>query len=192
MRRLLPVAALLLALASVLGCAYVERTLALREVDFVFDRVSDGRLAGVPLAELRRYEDLSAADLLLLARAVGRDELPLSFVAHVAATNPPDNGVAASVVRLDWTLFVEQRRTVSGTFERDLALQPGTTTDIALPVELDLARFFDGGLRELVRVAIAVAGRGALLETIEVRARPIVFTPLGPIRYPQVIVLRPE
>lgn len=174
---------------STLGCATLGEIANLANLDFALDRASGGRLAGVAIERLRSYRDLDAGDLLNVTRAAQRGELPLEFVLHVAAENPPGNGVAASLVRLDWTLFLEDRETVRGVLDREFRIQPGEVVDIPLEIELDLLRFFDDSAQDLVNLALSAAGRGGEPTNVRLSAQPTVMTPVGPIRYPQPITI---
>ena len=204
MRRSPTVSARLLALFTVaallpLGCATVNQILALRQVDFSIDRVTDGVLAGVDLRNVRSANRLAAGDLVRVAAAVERGELPLSFTLHVGARNPQDNPVAARLLRLSWTLYMDGRRTIDGVTEREQVIQPGATVDVPLRMDLDLLRFFHDDARGLANVALGVlgggsgsgsgAGGGSGAPKLELRARPTVMTDLGPIDYPGEIVI---
>ena len=56
-------------------------------------------------------------------------------------------------------------------------------------VSLDLLEFFEGSGRDLVNLALSLAGGEAPPTTLSVRATPTIETPLGPIRYPQPITI---
>ncbi|HVS02097.1 MAG TPA: hypothetical protein VMT16_04940, partial [Thermoanaerobaculia bacterium] len=146
-RRLLMLLALAAATTS---CATLEGLAALRLVDFRIDRVSDARLAGVAVDRFRSYEELGAADLARILGALGQRRAPLSMTLHLDARNPADNEITARLLRLDWTLFLEDRETVRGVYERTVDLPAGRTVGIPLQVELDLLRFFGDNARELV------------------------------------------
>jgi hypothetical protein len=179
-------AAPILVLAA--GCATLQRWSQLPQVDFHLDRVSDPDLAGVDLSRIRRFEDLRPADLLRIAGAARADRLPLTFDLHVGAENPSANQYDLRLERLEWTLLLEDRETVSGVFARELVIAAGGTTDIPLRVEIDLLRFFDEGASDLARLAIRAAGAGEPTH-LKLRARPTVRTPLGPIRFPNEITI---
>jgi hypothetical protein len=69
------VAVLSLALASS-SCATLQQIAALRDVDFSVDRLSGVRLAGVDLARVRSYSQLSVTEAARLATAVSQRTLP--------------------------------------------------------------------------------------------------------------------
>ena len=171
------------------GCKTLQEIAALRNVSFAIDRVADARLAGVELNRLKNYQDLSPGDILKLGRAVTRKELPLDFQLHLTAENPPDNSVQARLVKLDWTLLLDDAETISGVFDDDVVLPPGQPTDIAIPISLNLTDFFEHGVRDLVELALAVAGQGGEPKRIKLQAIPTVDTALGPIRYPEPITI---
>jgi hypothetical protein len=182
---------LLLGSVSLGACAALETLAALQEVRFRIDGVSDGRLAGVPLEGVRRLDDLAPRDLARIAGAYYRDSVPLRFTLHVGATNPGTNDVDARLERLDWTLLLDGRETVSGVYDRNLLLPAGRTVDLPLGIDLDLLRFFRESQDGLARLALDVAGGQGTGDRLELRARPTISTPLGPIRYPGEIVIRP-
>lgn len=175
--------------AGLAGCATLQQIAALRDVDFVVDRVSNLRLAGVDLSAVRSYADLSLADAGRLTLAVQQRSLPMDFRLHLTATNPADNSVDARLVRMDWTLLLQQRETVSGTFAEETLLPRGQPTDVPIQISLNLIEFFQGSARDLVDLALSLAGLGGAPTEVTLRATPTVDTAIGPIRYPQPITI---
>lgn len=170
------------------GCATLQSVLALRQVDFSLDRVSGLRIAGVEMGRLQRYEDLSAVDVARLVQAVSLGELPLSFLLHVRADNPEGNP-EARLLALDWTLFLQDRETVSGGLLEGVVIPASGSADVPLEVRLDLMEYFDGGVRDLVNLALSLAGQEGPPTHVRLMATPTVDTPLGPIRYPQPLTV---
>lgn len=175
--------------AGLAGCATLQQIAALRDVDFVVDRVSNLRLAGVDLSAVRSYADLSLADAGRLTLAVQQRSLPMDFRLHLTATNPADNSVDARLVRMDWTLLLQQRETVSGTFAQETLLRRGQPTDVPIQISLNLVDFFQESARDLVDLALSLAGQGGTPTEVTLRATPTVDTAIGPIRYPQPITI---
>jgi hypothetical protein len=172
------------------GCATLQQIAALRRVDFDLDRVSGGRLANVDLSRVRSYDDLTAAQIALIGIAIARKDLPLAFDLHVSAVNPADNQVTARLLAMDWTLFVENQETISGSLTHAFSLPPGDTVDIPIAMSLNLLDLFGAQSRPLIDVALAAAGAGGSPTRISLRASPTVDTPVGPIRYPQPFTSR--
>lgn len=188
--RTLIVAILLIVPATVMqGCQTLREIAALRLVDFAIDNVTDARLAGVQVERLRRYEDLSSTDILRLSRALATQELPLQFRLNIAASNPEENQVQARLVRMGWTLLLEDRETISGTIEESYVLPAGQTTTIPLTIELNLVDFFDRNLEDLVNLALSAAGQGGAATNVKLNARPTIDTPLGAMEYPRQITI---
>lgn len=179
-------AGILLAASS--GCATFQEIAALRQVDFSLDRVSSLSLAGVDLARVQRYEDLGLVEAARIASALASRELPLALTLHVRADNPEGNA-RARMVALDWTLFLQDRETVSGGIPEPVLIPTGGTADVPLAIRLDLLDFFEGSGRDLVNLALSLAGQQAPPTTVRLRALPTIETALGPIRYPQPITI---
>lgn len=185
--RLLLLACLLLPI-GVAGCAALEQLAALRHVEFALDDVDGVRLAGVNIDHLSSPQQLDATSAARIGAAFARGEMPLAFVMHVGAENPSENPVAARLVRMDWTLLLDDVDTISGIFNDDRLIQPGERTRIPLSMELDLLQFFQHNLPRLINLGFAVGGYGE--QEVALRFRPTVTTPLGPITYPGHITIR--
>ena len=186
----LPWMAALCVIASVTGCATLSQIAALRTVAFAIDRVDQVKVAGVRLDDKRRYSDLSVIETAQIAAAIAIQKVPLDLVVHVRAENPRDNPVPARLVDLDWTLFLEDQETVSGKLAGSYLLPPGEPVDIPIAAQLDLLKFFRGSGRELVELALAIAGYGGATKEVRLEALPTIQTSMGPIRYPGRIVIR--
>lgn len=185
LRAVIVAAALLLALP---GCATLQSFMSLNRVDFELDRVSGVRLAGVSLDEVAGYQSLSLVDVMRIGTALSGGTLPLDLNLHLVADNPADNP-EARLVGMDWTLFLHDRETVGGRLEREVRLPPDSRTDVAFLIELDLLEFFDGPAQDLVELAATITGLGGEPTAVRVEILPTIESPLGPIRYPQPIVL---
>lgn len=169
------------------GCTTLRQIAALQQVEFDLDRLSNGFVAGVDLGRIANRGELGATDLARLGAAAARGEVPLSFTLHVGAENPADNPVAAQLVSLDWTLFLDGTETISGVYNDDRLIEPGTVTDLPIEMELDLTRFFGRNVGDLAALVANVAGAETRRQTIRLDARPSINTSFGPIRYPGVI-----
>jgi len=172
------------------GCATLQQIAALRDVDFSLAGTSGGTLAGVSISSSRSLEDLGALDVARVAAALTRGELPLDMTLLVRASNPADN-VQARLVALDWTLFLDDRKTVSGALDQEYVLPPGEPVSVPVHVRLDLLDFFDRQLDQVAGLALAVAGAGEPTR-VRLEATPSIQTRLGPIRYPNPIRIEHE
>ena len=180
---------LLSSLIVVSGCQVFRQVASLSQLDFALSGVVSPRLAGVDLDSVRSPDDVSPTDMVRLGTAVLRDDLPFDFTLLVSAGNPESNSVDARMMRLDWTLLLDDRETVSGFTEPDVLISPGSTAEIPTVVSLNLLEFFDSGLPDLIDLALAVAGQGGDAKRVKLQATPTVSTSLGPIKYPQPIII---
>ena len=181
--------ALAVVAAAAAGCATLRQVTALRKVDFSLAGVQDGRLAGVDLRRIANYSDLSALEVGRIALAFTRRDVPLEFRVMIRADNPADNRTAATVVRLAWTLLLDDKETINGVLDTTVTMPPGQTAYIPLPMRVNLREFFDGPAQSLVDLAASVAGLRSQPTKIAVRAVPTINTPLGPITYPGAITI---
>lgn len=171
------------------GCQTVREIASLRDVRFAIDRVADAELAGIDVSNLGSYEDIQARDALNLTAALARNELPFQFTLHLDAANPADNETQARLVGMDWTLLLDGQETISGTFDQNVVLPPGEPQDIPIAMQLDLFDFFQESGRDLVDLALAIAGQGGEPQRVQLRAVPKVETPIGEIQYPEPITI---
>jgi hypothetical protein len=182
------VACLTILLVGLTGCQTLREVSNLRKVDFAIDRVSEPTLAGVNLRDVRSYSDLGASDMLRLSAAIADREMPLSFTVHVNARNPAANDVNARLTQMNWTLLLQERETISGTFNRETVLRPGEPTDLPINLELNLVEFFGNNLRDIVNLALSLRGEQAATN-VKLQVRPTVRTPIGPMTYPGTITV---
>ena len=117
-------------------------------------------------------------------------QAPIELVAHVSATNPRENKVAARMVDMGWTLFVEDRRALSGQLGHPVVVEPGGSVDVPVAVRFDLVELGAGGARDLFDLAVAIAGQGTVKKDLRLELVPTIETSLGPLAYPAPVVIR--
>jgi len=183
------VIAAMLIVAGVTGCATARQFAALRQVTFAIDGVRGIRLAGVSLDGVRRVSDVSTFDAARIGIAVLRNQVPLSFDIHVGGSNPAENPTTARLIRMQWTLDLNGRETVSGVLDTAYTFPPGLTTDVRIPISLDMAQFFQNSATDAIDLALGLAGLGTRQTEVVIRAVPSIDTPLGRISYPNPITI---
>lgn len=171
------------------ACATARGYLGLRQVNFHVDRASGVRVAGVVVERVRSFSDLSVLDAARLTAAVARGQLPLEFDLHVLGENPAANPTTARMVRMRWTMALNGTETVSGTVDTAYTFTPGGTTDMAIPIRLDLVPFFRSNARDAFELAKGLAGTSSRPTVVSLRAIPTIDTPLGAITYPGEITI---
>jgi hypothetical protein len=178
------------ALLALPGCQALRQVANLRNVDFDIQNVENADLAGVRLDRIQEPGDLRGSDLTrLLGSALTRGELPMRFTLVLGADNPAENNVDARLVEMDWTLLLEGRETISGTFDQNVLLPSGRNTRVPIEMRVDLLDFFERGGRDLIELALNVAGVGGAPKDVSLRARPTINTAVGPIQYPRPITI---
>jgi hypothetical protein len=185
LRRTLP----LFVVATLSTCATLQQYAALRQVAFALAGTGEGRIAGIPLERIRSYSDLSNTEIARLALAVARDDVPFDFQVDVRAENPQDNPTTARLVRLSWSLLLDEKETITGVLDTAYVLPPGEPVVIPLRMRLNLMDFFDGSASDLLNLAAGLAGLNADPTRIALRATPSIETPVGPIAYPTPITI---
>ena len=177
------------AVLAAAGCATLQQIAALRQVAFSLAGTRNARVAGVDVSRIRSYRDLSAVDLGRIGLAVARKDLPFEFLLDVRGENPADNTVTATMVRLAWSLFLNDKETISGTLDTTLAFPPGQPAVFPMRMRVNLLQFFDGPAESLVDLAASVAGLSSDPTRISLRGVPTIDTPLGRISYPTPITI---
>src|SRR5262245_31260340 len=168
------------------GCATMRGVAALRDVDFEPERVTGIRLAGVPFDGVRSADDISPAQVAMVAAGALLGSVPLECEVIVRATNPATNPVAAQILRMDWMLLVSGRDAVGGRVDRRYTIEPGQTVHVPVRVAVDLADVVGRHAKTLIRLGVALAeGRDAPVD-LRLRLSPIVDTPLGGMRIPSL------
>lgn len=180
---------LILAVSAGAACATLQQIAALRQVNFTLAGVRNGRLAGIDLSRIRSYSDLTALDVGRVTLALARKDLPLDFVVDISALNPPENKVTATMVRLAWSLLLNDKETISGVVDTTLSLPPGAPVGIPMRMRLNLLQFFDGPAQGMVDLAASIAGVSSDPTRISIRAVPTIDTPVGRISYPSPITI---
>jgi hypothetical protein len=171
------------------GCQTLQQIAQLRHVDFALDRLTEVNLAGVNVDDKRTMNDVRATEIARIGASLIDGRLPLDFTLHVGADNPEENNVSARLVRMDWTLFLEDRETISGIFDDVVILPPGQRTNIPIDISLDLVQFFGSNLNDLVEIALSLSGQGGSPRNVRLEATPVIETPVGPLRYPRPITI---
>jgi hypothetical protein len=183
-------AAFALAVTAVLaGCGTMRSVNALRDVDFELARVNDVRVAGMRIDARHAAADVPPEETAMLAATALSGHLPLECEVVVRATNPPSNPVTAELLRMDWTLLLDGRKTVGGRVARRYTIPPGDSVDVPVHVAVDLFDMLGHQLPTLLRLAAALSGDGRSPIDARLQLNPYLDTPLGSMRFPHAITV---
>jgi len=183
-----PLGMAIVAVAFLAGCATMRGVSALRNVDFELDRVNDVRVAGVRI-DGRHGTDIPATEAAAVAVAALSGHLPLECEVVVRASNPPSNPVTAELVRMDWTLLLDGRKTVGGRVARRYTIPPGESVDVPVDVAVDLFETLGRQMPTLLRLAAALSGDGRSPVDARLQLNPYLDTPFGSMRFPRAITV---
>lgn len=166
----------------------------LSKLKFTLDRVSSVRVAGIDIMNITDARELNVYQISRITLAASRETLPLDLTLHLKSENPMINQVAATITRMDWTLVLDGRDTISGTLEEDITLPAGVAQEIPLRLSLNLFEFFnDKNAMDLLDLALAFAGEGgAIPKGIALKVRPTINTIIGPLTYSSPILIKPN
>lgn len=182
------------------GCAELqhmqEALLNLKRLQFKLENVTAGSLAGVDLSRVNDISRLSLQEGLKLTSAFANKSLPLAFTLNVSAKNPNDGTGGAPqktalLQGLAWTLKIDDKETVSGDIPSPVEI-PGTgqATIIPLQMNIDLYAFFqEQGYKNLVNLALAIAGQSGSASRLTLSAAPTVSVAGVPVKYPGRITI---
>src|SRR5262245_6426870 len=162
---------------------------ALRDVDLALDRVNDVRVAGVRIDGRHAAVDVPPEETAMLAATALSGHLPLECEVVVRATNPPSNPVTAELLRMDWTLLLDGRKTVGGRVARRYTIPPGESVDVPVHVAVDLFDMLGRQVPTLLRLAAALSGEGRSPIDARLQLNPYLDTPLGSMRFPHAITV---
>ena len=167
------------------GCATLMQPSDLSKVKFSLDHVSAVRLAGIDLMKIDSLEEINMFQMARATMALSREQLPLNLTLHLKSENPLANQVAARLTRMDWTLVLDGRDTISGSMEKNIRLAAGQSEDIPLNLSLNMFEFFDEkSVTDMLELALAFAGEdGAIPQGVALKVRPTIDTIFGPITY---------
>lgn len=176
------------------SCATLQQAMELSSVKFTFDHVSAVRVAGINLMNLDSVDQLDMFQMARATLAVSRKNLPLDMTVHVKTENPLVNRVAATLVSMDWTLMLDGRETISGTLNDRITLPAGEAQTIPLKFRLNMFEFFnEKNAADMLDLALAFAGsNGSVPEGVALKIRPTIETPLGPMRYKEMLIEPPH
>jgi hypothetical protein len=173
----------------------VMKTVAnLQALKFKIDRVNNFSLNRVNISNITSIKDLSFSDGLLLTQAYSSKSLPTSFNVIVLAQNPNEGvkeskGTPVTMNRMEWDLYIDDIKTVSGVVEDDFTVDPSNaTTEIPITISMDFYKFFaNKGYDGMLNLAMQLGGVGNKPAKVMIDAKPEFKTKFGVLPYPSRI-----
>lgn len=163
---------------------------------FKISGVSGIKLSGIVVDGKKSADDFHPMDALKLFQGFSNKKMPLQFTLNIAVENP--NNGKGGYPRTDiylksfpWKLYIDDKEMLFGNIASPIYIPGvGEATVFPINIDIDLLQFF--GLKtykELLSLALRMAGAPGKPVEVRLTARPVVSTPLGDISYPDEITI---
>ena len=155
---------------------------------FNFDSVNQVKMLGINLSKGMTKTDLNATQLLNLANALMRRELPVSFNANVNVNNP--NSIAAAMAKMDYILTLNGKQVISTTMNNGMNVPAGSSSVISIPITTDLFQLFSGESAEaILNLAFKLAGASSDPVNVGLKVKPYISINGQQLAYPDYITM---
>jgi hypothetical protein len=184
--------AILLALA---GCSVVQQgqqMAAFAKCEFRIQSVTDLKLAGVNVQDIKSMSDLHLMDAQQLLRSAAGNTLPLNFTLTVEARNP--NSTVAGMNQLAWILFIDDIQMTTGSVNQPVTI-PGNNGTAVIPVKMnvDLKQVLKGkSVDAIINFGLNLAGVGHTPTRFTIKLKPTIMIGKTAIVYPGYITVKTE
>lgn len=160
--------------------------------DFRMKSLTDTKLAGISIQNLKGFSDLSFMKAGSLTKAYLAGNVPLNFQLNIEGKNP--NATAAKMARFDWILLIDDVQMVTGTNNQEYNLASnGGTELIPLNISLNLLEVLNNETKNtLLNFAFNLADAGNKPTRVDLKIKPTIYVNSIPITYPGYIDLGTE
>ena len=170
----------------------ISQVAMLSKCQFRLSTLTNTRLAGVNVQNIKSYKDLSLVDVTKVTAAYATGSLPLSFTLNVEAKNP--NTTAAGMSKLDWILLIDDLEVLTGVTEQRITIPAnGGTAVLPLNLSFDLLKVIEArNVESLANFGLNLAGAGNRPTRVTLKAKPTIYVGSSPITYPDYITINNE
>lgn len=155
---------------------------------FNFNSVNQIKMLDINLSKGMTKTDLNATQLLNLANALMRRELPVSFNVNVDVTNP--NTIAAAMSKMDYILSLNGKRVVSTTMNNAISVPASGNSVVTIPITTDLFQLFSGESAEaILNLAFKLAGATSDPVNVGLQVKPYININGQQLAYPDFITM---
>lgn len=166
------------------------------KLEFKLDGITNFRLADIDISRKSSIKSFSVTDGLKLTKAFSSKQFIADFILNIEAKNPNDGTnntkqVNATLSGLDWDLYIDNVKTVSGGLGAPVSIPGGgSATVIPLAISLDLYEFFGKkGYDGIINLALNLGGMSGSASNVRLEAQPTVTTAFGKMAYPGKITI---
>jgi len=153
---------------------------------FDFNSVNQIQMLGVNLSKGMSKTDLNATQLLSLADAIMRKQLPVTFNVNVDVKNP--NSIAAAMTKMDYILTLNGKQVVSTTMNNGINVPAKSSSVVSIPITTDLFQLFSGESADaIVNLAFKLAGASSNPVNLGLKVKPYISINGQQLAYPDFI-----
>lgn len=170
----------------------ISQVAMLSKCQFRLSTLTNTKLAGVNVQNIKSYKDLSLVDVTKVTAGYATGNLPLSFTLNVEAKNP--NTTAAGMSKLDWILLIDDLEVLTGVTEQRITIPAnGGTAVLPLNLSFDLLKVIEArNVESLANFGLNLAGAGNRPTRVTLKAKPTIYVGSSPITYPDYITINNE
>ena len=153
---------------------------------FDFNSVNQIQMLGINLSKGMSKTDLNATQLLSLADAIMRKQLPVTFNVNVDVKNP--NSIAAAMTKMDYILTLNGKQVVSTTMNNGINVPAKSSSVVSIPITTDLFQLFSGESADaIVNLAFKLAGASSNPVNVGLKVKPYINIGNQQLAYPDFI-----
>ena len=153
---------------------------------FDFNSVNQIQMLDINLSKGMSKTDLNTTQLLSLADAIMKRQLPVTFNVNVDVKNP--NSIAAAMTKMDYILTLNGKQVVSTTMNNGINVPAQSSSTISIPITTDLFQLFSGESADaIVNLAFKLAGASSDPVNVGLKVKPYINIGTQQLAYPDFI-----
>ncbi len=155
---------------------------------FDFNSINKIQMLGVNLSKGMTKDDLNATQLLNLANALMKRELPVTFNVNLDVENP--NAIAAAMSKMDYIVSLNDKQVISTTMNNSINVPAKSKNTITIPVTTDLFQLFSGESADaILNLAFKLAGASSDPVKLGLQVKPYITINNQQLSYPNYITI---
>ena len=155
---------------------------------FDFNSINKIQMLGVNLSKGMTKDDLNATQLLNLANALMKRELPVTFNVNLDVENP--NDIAAAMSKMDYIVSLNGKQVISTTMNNSINVPAKSKNTITIPVTTDLFQLFSGESADaILNIAFKLAGASSDPVKLGLQVKPYITINNQQLAYPNYITI---
>ena len=155
---------------------------------FNFNSVDQIQMLGVNLSRGMSKTDLNATQLLSLANAIMKRQLPVTFNVNVDVKNP--NTIAAAMSKMDYIISLNGKQVISTTMNNSINVPANSSSVVTIPITTDLFQLFSSESADaIVNLAFKLAGASSDPVNVGLQVKPYISINGQQLAYPDYITM---